>query len=104
MGSVEIFNAAEAAWWFLLAALAASFGTRARGMSLGRQLSLVLFLVLFGLSDGIEVFTGAWWNPLALLVLKAVCLTGLTVTAWLIFRERWRKAPHTDPRDSLLRN
>jgi hypothetical protein len=92
MGVVEIFNAAEAAFWILLAVLAATFGARARGMTPRRQWALVVFLALFGVSDVVEVFTGAWWNPPVLLALKAVCLCGLIITAWLIYRERWRQA------------
>lgn len=99
MGGIEIFNAAEAAWWFLLAALAAAFGAGARGMTPRRQWALLTFLTLFGVSDVVEVFTGAWWNPPALLLLKAVCLCGLMVTAWTIFGERWRKAQPNAPDD-----
>ncbi len=32
---------------------------------------------LFGVSDVIEFFTGAWWKPPALIVFKAVCVTGI---------------------------
>jgi hypothetical protein len=92
MGSVEVFNIVEAAWWLVLATLAAVLGGRARGVTPYRRFSLTVFLALFGLSDAIEVFTGAWWNPPALLMLKAVCLGGLTVTVWLIYRDRWRKS------------
>ena len=91
MGSVEIFNALEAVWWFTLASLAALFGGQARGVTPFRRVLLTVFLALFGVSDTIEVFTGAWWNPPALLVLKAVCLSALIGTAWLIYRDRWRK-------------
>jgi hypothetical protein len=99
MGGVEIFNALEAVWWFALAALAAAIGGRARGMTPRRQGALTTFLALFGVSDAIEVFTGAWWNPPALLVLKALCLGGLIGTAWLIYRERWRRAETATPPD-----
>jgi hypothetical protein len=102
MGAVEKFNAAEAAWWLLLAALAAAFGAGARGMTPRRQWALVTFLALFGVSDIVEVFTGAWWNPPALLLLKAVCLCGLAVTAWMIFGARWRKNQPAAPPDSQM--
>lgn len=36
-----------------------------------------LTLVAFGVSDIIEIYTGAWYNPPALLVLKAVCIVAL---------------------------
>jgi hypothetical protein len=82
----------EAVFWFVLAVLAAGFGRRAKGETRGRQVALVTFLAAFGVSDIIEVFTGAWWSPPALLILKAVCLFGLIRTAWLIYGSRWRKA------------
>ena len=96
---VGIFNALEAAWWLVLAALAVTFGGRARGVTPRRRMSLTLFLTLFGISDAIEVFTGGWRNPPALLVLKAFCLCGLAATAWLIFGERWRKPRQEVPRE-----
>jgi hypothetical protein len=92
MSGVEIFNALEAVWWIALAGLAAIFGGRARGMTPGRRFALSVFLALFGVSDAIEVFTGAWSNPPALLVLKAICLGVLVATAALIYGARWRKA------------
>jgi hypothetical protein len=35
-----------------------------------------MWLVLFGISDLIEIFTGAWWRPWPLLMLKGCCLAG----------------------------
>lgn len=90
MSGDQIFNALEAVWWLVLAALAAALGRRARGVTRGRQWALVIFLAAFGVSDVIEVFTGAWWSPPALLVLKAICLFGLIGAAWRIYGSRWR--------------
>jgi hypothetical protein len=93
MLGVQLFNSAEAAFWFALAALAAALGHRTRGFTPGRQILLAVFLALFGVSDIWEVFTGSWWQPLPLLALKATCLGGLCMTAGLIYRSRWTRVP-----------
>jgi hypothetical protein len=84
-----VFNACEAGLWLTCAAVVvvryrrAAVGTRrvARVMA--------LFFILFGVSDLIEIETGAWWRPPALLIFKGACLVGLT---WcfvvLVRRER----------------
>jgi hypothetical protein len=93
--ALQIFNALEAAFWLVLAALTAALGKRTRGFTPRRQFALVVFLFGFGISDIIEVFTGAWWRPLSLLALKAVCLVGLCVTAGMIYFTRWKR-PSSD--------
>lgn len=67
-------NLLEAALWF---AIALTFIVKAIRAS--RQLRPVfLFLatafVVFGITDGIESKTGAWWRPVWLLIIKAVCV------------------------------
>jgi hypothetical protein len=92
MSGVGIFNGVEAAFWLLLAICAAAAGHRTAGFTPGRQIMLIIFLVGFGASDIWEMYSGAWWQPTSLLLLKAACLTGLIVTAALIFATRWRLA------------
>lgn len=41
----------------------------------------------FGISDFVEIRTGAWWEPWWLLAWKAICVVGF-VTAWLIYKRR----------------
>ncbi len=90
MSFEQQFNAVEAAFWFLLAGLAIQFGHRTFGFTPNRQRALSFFLIGFGLSDVWEIHSGIWWRPPALLVLKAVCLSGLLVTAGAIYATRWR--------------
>ena len=90
MDYVQIFNGLEAAFWLLLAACAAATGHRTKGLTYRRQLSLIVFLVGFGISDLWEIYSGLWWRPTSLLLLKAACLTGLVVTSALIYVARWR--------------
>jgi len=89
MSGLQIFNALEAVFWLSLAALSGIVGHRARGFTRRRQIALTMFLAAFGVSDIWEVFAGSWWRPASLLILKAICLIGLTITAILIYRTRW---------------
>ena len=90
MDGVQIFNGIEAAFWLLLAICAAATGHRIKGFTPRRQLALIIFLIGFGISDIWEIYSGAWWQPTSLLLLKATCIMGLTVTAVLIYTVRWR--------------
>jgi hypothetical protein len=90
MNPVQIFNSIEASFWLILAICTAAAGHRTRGFTPGRQVALIVFLVGFGISDIWEIYSGAWWQPTFLLLLKAICLTGLVVTTALIYRARWR--------------
>ena len=92
MIGVQLFNALEAAFWFVLAILAVTRGRQVRGFTPGRQLALCLFLAAFGASDLWEIFSGGWWQPPALLAFKVVCFSGLAATAALVYGTRWRAA------------
>jgi len=83
-----LFNSVEAGWWFLMAVLVLAAGRRFRGTTFRLRLVLALFFALFGLSDVIEVQTGAWWRPLGLLILKGVCVAGLLACSAIVFRNR----------------
>ncbi|MGQ0636842.1 MAG: hypothetical protein ACT4QC_19715 [Planctomycetaceae bacterium] len=37
-------------------------------------------LALFGVSDVIEFYTGAWWRQMGLLVFKILCVLGIVTT------------------------
>jgi hypothetical protein len=78
----RIFNYGEAAFWWIFALV---FVVRAVGGEAKwrrDQLILAFAFAGFGLSDRIEVETGAWWRPWWLLVLKAVCLLGIVRSLW----------------------
>lgn len=91
MSIVDLFNAVEAAFWFALAIFV--FWRFGRSGAPHRRLALQsgLWLLLFAVSDVIEVFTGAWWRPLGLLVLKGACLVGLMLCGWQAIRARRRQ-------------
>lgn len=74
---VDAYNGFEAGLWALLAIVVA---IRYRHSNVGlRRVAAItsVLLILFALSDVIEMRTGAWWRPWPLLLLKGFCLTGL---------------------------
>lgn len=85
--SLAIFNACEALFWAGLAGFVAWRYRHAERPV--RRLSRVatVFLVLFAGSDVIEIQTGAWWRPIWLLLLKALCLCGLLACGWRAIRQ-----------------
>jgi hypothetical protein len=73
----EQFNLLEGIFWLLIAMglLVTSF----RKTHLRKHLlAAAILFVLFGISDFVEIRTGAWWHPWWLLVWKAGCLFGLS--------------------------
>ena len=83
-------NSLEALLWGFIALsllISSIFHPRHRG----RLLLASLTFLLFGLSDLVEISTGAWWRPWWLLLWKAACLIALFLL-WLSFRRR-RKSP-----------
>lgn len=84
------FNTAEAVLWFALA-LIVTFGTRGRPDAIRRNAFLAaMVFALFGVSDLLEVLTGAWWRPWWLFALKAGCIVSL---ATLYARNRFLSKP-----------
>ena len=83
------FNYAEALLWFIIA-LALAVRLRMRRPWPWRWLLPCAF-ALFGVSDLIEVQTGAWWEPWWLLVMKAACVL-VFLLAWWAHRRQGK--PH----------
>lgn len=71
------FNGCEAVLWMVLAAAIAVRFRTAERRTRRCAWSASALLVAFGISDVIEIQTGAWWRPPELLILKALCLAGL---------------------------
>lgn len=82
-GLDEWFNAFESFFWFGVGLISLRSGFHSKSHAL---VWLGFLFVLFGVSDVIEIYTGAWWNPFWLLIAKAVILTGIIVSFL-----RWRR-------------
>jgi len=77
----ETFNLYEAILWFVIAAAllsAAVFDKSKKRYKINLIVSAVLFF-FFGVSDLIEMQTGAWWRPIGLLILKGACIIGFAL-------------------------
>lgn len=95
MDLIQIFNLIEAAWWFAVAALLMLRPFRRDSRRLRLLLAVVLFL--FGASDIVEVWTGAWWRPWWLAAWKIGCVMGIAALIYLWFRRSPRDAPRLTP-------
>ncbi len=81
-----VFNHAEAGLWFVIALVLAV------KLRMGRPWRWLLPVAFgcFGVSDLIEVQTGAWWEPWWLFVLKAACVL-VFLLAWLAYRRQEKR-------------
>ena len=69
----QIFNLCEGIMWVVIALILAIKAVKQRQYRRFSIWASVSFL-LFGISDFIEMKTGAWWVPWPLLLLKAACV------------------------------
>ncbi len=74
----ETFNFYEAIFWFLigLSLLATALLDQSKSIYRKNLITSTLLFFAFGVSDLIEMQTGAWWRPLGLLLLKGGCIIG----------------------------
>lgn len=82
------FNVIEAAIWMAVATWLLYLALRTRS-----HLKMIFFvfsvtLFFFGVSDMIETQTGAWYRPLGLFLLKAVCVLFIAGCLFILFRNR----------------
>jgi hypothetical protein len=101
----ETFNSIEAALWILIGVAFAVVGFATglgvwhkgdeKGASTRKQtwIAAITFIV-FGLSDIVEIRTGAWWRPWWLLVWKALCV--ITLLVLLLMYRHGRKNNRSD--------
>ena len=87
---VAAFNVAEAAWWIGVGVALPFLPIRPDAPRCRR--ALAADLIAFGLSDAVEVFTGAWWRPWWLAALKVACGATIAASAFLWFRKARRRS------------
>jgi len=80
----ELFNLIEGFWWIGLG-IGLMFVPAIRKCY---KSALAIILILFGVSDFVEMVTGAWWLPWWLLVWKTLCVAVGIILFILIFNER----------------
>ena len=76
------FNFVEGFFWIAIA-VGAVLRSRKTSGKIRRSLRMAaLLFLLFGVSDFVELSTGAWWRPWWLLTWKATCVVGLLYLWW----------------------
>jgi hypothetical protein len=83
-----VFNACEASLWLTFAVIVVVRFRRAEAGWRRTACVMAFFFVLFGVSDLIEIETGAWWRPPSLLIFKGVCVIGLTWCSLVLVRAK----------------
>ena len=84
MDILAVLNSLEAVFWMTIGVIVwMNSRTSIQHRKLGRFAAV--WFVLFGISDIFEVYSGAWWRPWPLLVLKASCLVML-IACGLVYR------------------
>lgn len=72
------FNFYEAMLWFSIAfiLIASALLNKSKKPYKNNLIIASLLFIAFGISDLIEMQTGAWWKPIGLLALKSGCILG----------------------------
>jgi hypothetical protein len=88
--TVGLWNALEAVLWTTMGLLFAIKSSLHAGGARRRGLITACVLIVFGISDFVELHTGAWWRPWWLLVWKILCVVGLgaILCVWLLGRQK----------------
>lgn len=81
MNVVDAINLCEVPWWIGCGLFVFAKSLRAGSHDRRRGLLSAVTLVLFGLSDVVELQTGAWWRPWWLPVWKGICIAILVTCA-----------------------
>ena len=100
MQGLYLINLAEAILWLSLGAFLLTRVLRRRTDTPRLAIFSAVILMFFGLSDLVEMKTGAWWDPWWLFLWKALCVAGLAAAGLLYLRlaGRW---PFGGPRRNL---
>ena len=89
----SVANYAEAVLWLLVGATFIAFALRQGTRGRRRCWIAAVAFIAFGVSDVVEVQTGAWWRPWWLFFWKAAC-----VVTFVALRARYMNAKRAVPR------
>jgi len=84
-----MFNFFEALLWFCIAVIffvGSALKQQIFVGSIKTSIFLGIIFILFGISDLIEIQTGAWWKPWWLLLLNSFCVISITLGIVNIYR------------------
>lgn len=89
MSVVDAINSMEVVWWIGCGIVVLTQSLRTRSPLRNNGIVAAITLILFGLSDVVELQTGAWWRPWWLLVWKGICIAVLVTLG--IGYAQWRR-------------
>jgi len=95
MNFAQVGNLLEAIVWLAIGVVLFARSQRPTGHVRLLRVLAVTFAI-FGLTDLIEIQTGAWWKPPWLLGIKAVCVASFVLCFWHYLRTRL-SAPDSAP-------
>jgi len=84
----SLFNLGEGIFWIVIGAIFIIISCRRTSVM---NSALALAFVAFGISDFVEIRTGAWWRPAWLLLWKAVCVVTLIAAFFHYLRRKSTK-------------
>jgi phosphotransferase system glucose/maltose/N-acetylglucosamine-specific IIC component len=73
------FNFIEGIFWITVGVLVFIYSFKAKVLVHNIYYIGSVLLIVFVLSDFVEIHSGAWWRPWWLLIWKGVCLAGFAV-------------------------
>lgn len=97
---VRVYNVVEAVFWCGLGGYTACQVASIRASRRGTAIILAATLVIFGASDVVEVFSGAWWRPWWLAVWKVLCGFTISLCIWRMGGARRFRTVIRPPLDS----
>ncbi|MFZ2727117.1 MAG: hypothetical protein WAX77_12750 [Methylococcaceae bacterium] len=86
MDIVAIFNYFESGLWFIIALVLFLKRNNPNAELKKLTITLSISFIVFSISDVIEASTGAWWRPLWLLGLKALCILSFSY-CWICYNK-----------------
>jgi hypothetical protein len=94
----QIFNSLEMSIWLVVGVAFFANGFRQNNRYKKLTFLLAAAYIAFGLSDGVEIHTGAWWQPWWLLLWKVLCVVIFVISLiYYIWNERRLKNPLNPP-------
>lgn len=85
---IDVFNLVEGVFWIGMGVWVLGIRRLVRAR---RQVVLAFSLIAFGVSDFVEMRSGAWWTPWWLLVWKGICVGVFVYFAIHLYCERRRQ-------------
>lgn len=95
MSSVDLFNLFEVYLWSIMG-IGFLISAAVKPTNRWSAIAAGITLILFGVSDWIELSTGAWWKPWWLFVWKAICVVSLLGLGAAAYQQQKKPGDESD--------